>query len=426
MTIFYFSFGGLAIFISILVVFESLTWRNSRLIDISLNNSHRDLLSWSLSTLTILISLLIICALISHNILTKSTLSILILLIALVLVIIFKINSFMLFYVFFEASLIPITLMVLGWGYQPERLEAAMALIVYTIVASLPLLVLLIYFNFNRQVHFSRSFLNLSLGRNMRTLITLFLILGFLVKFPIYSVHLWLPKAHVEAPVVGSMVLAAILLKLGGFGLWRTLSIVPRSFILEVIIRFSLIGGGLIAILCLRQTDIKVLIAYSSVSHIRFVICSLLTKTITGAIAAFLIIVAHGVSSSGIFLGANYIYEHSHSRRMLISSGLLSAIPSISLIWFMVCLGNMGAPPTINLIAEIWRVNCLANISLIFLRAFIVSSFFAVAYSLLIYASPNQGQFNKKTPIININIQIINITILIHVFYLILGVILFF
>ena len=149
------------------------------------------------------------------------------------------------------------------------------------------------------------------------------------------------------------MILAAVLLKLGGFGLWRSLVLAKERPTSELVIYFSLAGGALISILCMRQTDIKVLIAYSSVSHMRLVIATLLRKTPLGALAALIMIVAHGVSSSGIFLGANYIYEHSHSRNMLLSRGLLSIFPIISLLWILLCLGNMGAPPTINLMAEI-------------------------------------------------------------------------
>lgn len=147
--------------------------------------------------------------------------------------------------------------------------------------------------------------------------------------------------------------MAALLLKLGGYGLWRGLALLPLSKFTFIAQRLSLIGGALIAILCVSQIDIKVLIAYSSIAHISFVIAALLRQTVLGALRAMALIVAHGVSSSAIFAGANFIYEILHTRRLVLTFGLLNFVPILRLIWFLASLGNIGAPPTINLIREI-------------------------------------------------------------------------
>jgi NADH-ubiquinone oxidoreductase chain 4 len=220
----------------------------------------------------------------------------------------------------------------MGWGYQPERLQAGIAIMIYTIVGSLPLLISLLIIS-------SWSFDTILLpvmqsgSRSFHpNLFASLALLGFLVKFPIFTLHLWLPKAHVEAPVVGSIILAALLLKLGGYGIWRLLIVCPNTTFLRVVQAFRLLGGAVVAILCIRQTDIKVIIAYSSISHIRIVIACVLRGSKLGAVAAFLLIVSHGVSSSAMFAGANIIYSHSHSRNILLINGLLRVAPYLRLM----------------------------------------------------------------------------------------------
>lgn len=149
----------------------------------------------------------------------------------------------------------------------------------------------------------------------------IFIILAFLVKFPIYSVHLWLPKAHVEAPVSGSIILAGVLLKLGGYGIIRFYFINDYSINLYIFCGLTLMGASLLSMLCMVNSDIKVVIAYSSVVHMALVIRGLLSLSLWGIEGGFMIIVAHGICSRGIFFGANLIYERSHSRRYFLNSG---------------------------------------------------------------------------------------------------------
>lgn len=240
------------------------------------------------------------------------------------------------FYISFELTLLPISIFIIGWGYQPERLKAFKYIFMYTVRASLPLLFILIMLKAFFIDSFRASYI-MPLKSVLRGVVLsragdLFLTLGFLVKFPIYGVHLWLPKAHVEAPIGGSIILAGLLLKLGGFGMMLLTPFLSSNFYCSLISCFRGLGGVVISVICLRQVDMKVLIAYSSVSHLRIRVIGILRKSPMLLLRAFIILISHGVTSPGIFLGAHLMYLRSHSRNMLINSRILNFRPIFSLI----------------------------------------------------------------------------------------------
>lgn len=307
----------------------------------------------------------------------------------LILVLTFSSLGIFSFYLFFERSLIPTFFLILGWGYQPERLQAGFYLLFYTLFASLPLLLGIFYCKF---VIGSVDFYLLFKDFNL-LIIYFCLILAFLIKIPIFFVHLWLPKAHVEAPVSGSIILAGVLLKLGGYGLLRFYILIQTLGMKYNLIWFSisLTGGVLIRLVCLCQVDIKALIAYSSVAHISLVIAGIITITYWGFSGAYVLIIGHGLCSSGLFCLSNIVYERINRRSIFINKGLINFIPSISLWWFLLCSSNIAAPPRLNLLGEIILFNRIISWS--WLRIIIISlvSFFSAAYSLYLFSFTQQG-----------------------------------
>nr|AND96186.1 NADH deshydrogenase subunit 4 [Eurysternus foedus] len=294
------------------------------------------------------------------------------------------------FYLFFEMSLIPTLFLIVGWGYQPERLQAGVYLLFYTLLASLPMMISIFYYYemvFTLDIFFMNNLIN-----NWYMYICINMV--FFIKMPMYLVHLWLPKAHVEAPVSGSMILAGVLLKLGGYGLMRFMSmfLMVGMKINLIFIVLSLFGGVLISLVCLRQVDIKSLIAYSSVAHMGMVLSGIMTLTSWGMIGALVMMLAHGLCSSGLFCLANMNYERLNSRSLYLNKGLINYIPSLSLWWFLLSSSNMAAPPSFNLLGEIFLINSLVSWYWLNMLMLMFLSFFSAVYSLYLYTYTQHGK----------------------------------
>nr|ALN11743.1 NADH dehydrogenase subunit 4 [Plodia interpunctella] len=353
-----------------------------------------DMLSYGLILLSIWICILMIMAsenLYKMNFYVEFFIFNLIFLLLMLFLTFSSMNLFM-FYLYFEGSLIPTLMLIIGWGYQPERIQAGMYLLFYTLFVSLPLLMGIFYiFNYsNFMMMYYMKFLNFEYY-----LLYLSMIMAFLVKMPMYFVHLWLPKAHVEAPVSGSMILAGIMLKLGGYGLLRVMVLMQKmslkfNFIWVVI---SLLGGFYISLKCFSQIDIKSLIAYSSVAHMSLVIGGIMTMNYWGYMGSYVLMIGHGLCSSGMFCLANINYERLHSRSLYINKGMMNFMPSMSMWWFLLLSSNMAAPPSLNLVGEISLINSLVSWSWITMIMLMMISFFSAGYSLYLYSYTQHGKY---------------------------------
>lgn len=253
-------------------------------------------------------------------------------------------------YFFYEASLIPILYIIIKWGSYPERSIRSIIIISYTLIFGVPMFIIIISL-FNRSCTWYLPFI---VGIKISSLSSIFVFLCFAVKLPIYGLHYWLPIAHVEAPAFGSVILARILLKLGGVGLYRVICLIDLDFMKSFLLAYFILFTVFRAIICCFQSDFKRLIAYSSVSHIMVIPFLIISNNLLSVQSLIIIILFHGISSSLIFIRVGLLYFIYSSRQLVIMRGLVLISPLIRLFIVLTFFYTLSAPPFPSYVAEVY------------------------------------------------------------------------
>nr|YP_009710891.1 NADH dehydrogenase subunit 4 [Ptilonyssus chloris]QGA47494.1 NADH dehydrogenase subunit 4 [Ptilonyssus chloris] len=338
--------------------------------------------------------LVLIIKLLIFNLNYKFYMNMLVMMMFMFLMLCFLSWSIIMFYIFFESVLIIMYMMIAYYGYQLERFSSIMYMLMYTLFGSFFFLYFMMYLYYKMYMSFI-VYLYMTLDCSM--MMMMFIMLMFLVKTPIYMLHSWLPKAHVEAPLIGSIILAGILLKLGGYGLYRMSFFFMKKNIDKYIIylmMICLVGSLNISFMCLSLIDIKQLIAYTSIIHMSTMVVMLFMGYSWSYIGLILMMISHGFCSSCLFCISNFLYNRYFTRNIFLLKGVMMLYNNMNMFMLLYLMCLMGIPPFLSFFSELMIFGCFIKWSMLLIMYLIMYMFLCSMYSMYMYSFMCYGEVN--------------------------------
>lgn len=307
--------------------------------------------------------------------------------------------DYVLFYVFFEGVLIPMFVIIGIWGSGERRIYAAFKLFLFTLLGSVLMLVALLAMYVQAGTTDIPTLLATDFGYNMQVWLWLAMFASFAVKVPMWPVHTWLPDAHVEAPTAGSVILAGVLLKMGGYGFLRfSIPMLPEATALltPLVYGLSIVAVIYTSLVALAQEDMKKMIAYSSIAHMGFVTAGMFSLTQQGMEGSIFQMLSHGVVSSALFLCVGVVYDRLHTREIARYGGLASNMPKYAVFFMIMLLGSVGLPATSGFVGEFLILTGLFQVNTWVATLTATGLVLGATYMLLLYRKVIFGEITRE------------------------------